>query len=188
MDPAIVESSGASHLVFGSHAGGVFLAELDPASGRLKERPEETRTSEGSERFVLLASNPLTEEDSLGGIEAPYIHERDGRFHLFVNVGACCRGVDSTYRVLSGRADVVTGPYLDRDGVDMKDGGGTVFLDGGGRLLGPGHVGIGSDGAGDVVTYHYYDGDDDGISKLGARALNWTSDGWPEPGEARIGP
>ena len=40
-----------------------------------------------------------------------------------------------------GRADAVTGPYLDRDGKPMLDGGGTELLARTGRFIGPGGAG-----------------------------------------------
>ena len=32
-------------------------------------------------------------------------------------------------------------------------------------------------------TYHFYDGLDNGVSKLGVRSLNWDSNGWPILGD-----
>ena len=66
----------------------------------------------------------------------------------------------------------------------MRAGGGTLFLETEGRHIGPGHAGIytfqGEAGAEKYVfTFHYYDGQDRGQPKLGARYLEWAGDDWP---------
>ena len=77
-------------------------------------------------------------------IEAPYIVEHDGDYFLFVSFDSCCKALGSTYHVMVGRADEVTGPYLDRDGVPLLEGGGTSVLEGdGGVHIGPGGQSVG---------------------------------------------
>ena len=44
-------------------------------------------------------------------------------YFLFVNWFGCCAGIDSTYEIHVGRSSSRTGPYLDRDGVEMTNGG-----------------------------------------------------------------
>lgn len=34
-------------------------------------------------------------------------------------------------------------------------------------------------GGRDVLAYHYYDGADNGVPKLGLNTLSWGDDGWP---------
>lgn len=71
---------------------------------------------------------------------APMIHpsfflmER-GTYYLFASWDLCCRGTKSTYRTIIGRAKSITGPYLDKSGVPMMDGGGTELLTGNRRWL-----------------------------------------------------
>ena len=52
-----------------------------------------------------------------------------GYYYLFVSKGTCCQGASSTYHIVYGRSTSAMGPYYDRNGVNMKDGGGT-FLEG----------------------------------------------------------
>jgi len=91
-------------------------------------------------------------------------------------VGTCCQGVNSTYQIRYGRSASITGPYVDRSGVNMMSGGGTLLDGGNDRWRGPG----GQDIAGtSVIVRHAYDAQDNGNAKLLISNLNWDSDGWP---------
>lgn len=131
-----------------------------------------------------------------------------GWYYFYVNWGMCCRGVDSTYNIRVGRSRAITGPFLDRNGTDMADGGGLqkASLNGcqvqsdpicishtphptGGTLLmgtesfriGPGQTGITTSGTGfPTFTFHFYDARDNGAPTLGMAALSYSSDGWPQ--------
>jgi arabinan endo-1,5-alpha-L-arabinosidase len=84
-------------LVFGSFWSGIKLIQLDPKTGkRLKED-------------TTIHSLAFHKD-----IEAAAIYQHDGYFYLFVNWGACCRGVNSTYEIRAGRSREITGPYLDK--------------------------------------------------------------------------
>jgi arabinan endo-1,5-alpha-L-arabinosidase len=87
-----------------------------------------------------------------------------------------------------GRSREITGPYLDKGGVDMKEGGGTLVLDTEEEFIGPGHPAIFRDGERYLMSYHYYDRDRNGRSALAIRELNWTDDGWPRVASERITP
>ena len=178
MDASFVSTTDATFLVFGSHAGGIYVAELNPRSGLLLDDGETPETDMASDRFIRVA------QDVEAGIEAPYIHEHDGIFYLFVNKGRCCSGVDSTYIVVMGRATAIEGPYLDASGEALLDGGGTPFLSTTGRFVGPGHVGIQDTTDGQMIGYHFYDGDDNGVSKFALHHLTWEG-GWPVVGALR---
>jgi arabinan endo-1,5-alpha-L-arabinosidase len=177
MDASFVDTTDGSFLVFGSHAGGIYITELDPETGLLLDDGDVPDTSEASERFVRIADDP--EE----GIEAATIFEDDGWYYLFANKGQCCRGSRSSYYVVMGRSRDIMGPYVDDSGADMVDGGGRLFLRGQGRHRGPGHVGITHTEEDTVVSVHFYDRRDRGVSKLLVRSLDWDEDGWPSPGE-----
>ncbi len=97
-------------------------------------------------------------------IEAPYIIRNGDYYYLFVNRGSCCNGLNSTYYVQVGRSTNVTGPYA----------GWRTILGNEGNYIGPGHIGYGED----RLTYHYYDGNDNGAAKLRITSLGW-SNGWP---------
>jgi hypothetical protein len=68
----------------------------------------------------------------------------------------CCRGADSNYRIMVGRSTSVTGPYVDRYGRAMTNGGGWEVLGSHGSVHGPGQPVLIPDVDGDIVSYHYY--------------------------------
>ena len=117
-----------------------------------------------------------------GAIEASSILEHEGKFYLFVSFDQCCRGVVSTYNIRVGRADRIEGPYVDRDGKGMLEGGGSLMLGTTGRFIGPGGQEAVKTSRGDMLVYHCYDGDAAGVAKLQLSPLGWTADGWPELG------
>lgn len=166
IDPWRIDlSDGRAFLAYGSFWDGIKLRQLDPATGML-----------------LTPDTPTYDLASRqgAGIEATSILEHAGKFYLFVSFDQCCKGVDSTYNMRVGRADEVTGPYLDRDGKPMLQGGGTLLLGKTGRFIGPGGQEAIVTSKGEMLAYHYYDGDDLGVSKLQLSPLRWTADGWPE--------
>jgi arabinan endo-1,5-alpha-L-arabinosidase len=168
IDPFRIDvSDGRAVLAFGSFWSGIKLAELNPETGKLM--------SEDAPRVALAGRHG-------GAIEAASILEREGRFYLFVSFDQCCKGVASTYNIRIGRADRIEGPYRDRDGKPMLDGGGSLMLASAGRFIGPGGQEAVKTSRGDWLAFHYYDGDDAGAAKLQFSPLHWTPDGWPELG------
>lgn len=163
IDPALTfDADGRLWMSFGSYWSGIKLIELDPKTGH-RITPDSPMHS--------LAYNE--------SIEAPFIHHRGTNYFLFVNWGQCCRGTNSTYEIRIGRSDKITGPYLDRDGKNMLQKGGTVFLDTKPPFYGPGHAGIINVSGQDWFSCHYYDGNNRGRSRLWVGKLDWAADGWP---------
>ena len=108
-------------------------------------------------------------------MEAPFIVKRDGRYYLFVSYDLCCRGPRSTYKVVCGRAEKVTGPYYDKDGVSLMEGGGTVVVKGDDRYPGVGHCAV----VDDKLFFHGYDRDMNYNAHLLIRPVSWK-EGWPQ--------
>ena len=165
IDPsAFLDRDGKLWLAFGSYWQGIFLTELNPATGR--------RLATNAP-FYQLAWNH--------SIEAACLIRHDHFYYLFVNWGQCCQGTNSTYEVRVGRAEKITGPYRDRDGNDLATGGGSPFLCSTGKFIGPGHIGIVGDDHPETATqfsYHYYDAETQGRSRLALGKIDWA-DGWP---------
>jgi arabinan endo-1,5-alpha-L-arabinosidase len=171
IDPSIIETSaGEIWMSYGSFWSGIYLRRIDPGTG-LFMVPQRGQSFGPFD----VAFNPA--------IEAPYIYERDGLFYLFVNWGSCCRGENSTYNIRVGRSTSVRGPYFDQDGVNMVKNGGSLFLTTEGKFIGPGHISIFTARGSDWFGYHYYDGEDNGVSRYNLRAIHWTDDGWPVAGQ-----
>lgn len=107
---------------------------------------------------------------------------RCGYYYLFTSFDTCCKGVDSTYKIMVGRSENVAGPYVDRDGKAMLQGGALLVLQGTGRWHGPGHNAVIFTGDGAYNVYHSYDGNQNGASMLRVSELVWDQDGWPVSG------
>ena len=130
-------------------------------------------------RQDLLAGAPADP----GAVEAPFVIRRGGYYYLFVSFDFCCRGAESTYYTVVGRSTSPIGPYEDRDGKDMMDGGGFpvlhASLDRTGRFAGPGHPAILETDGQHYIFYHAYDRRNEGAPTLRIQRLGWSDDGWP---------
>ncbi len=166
IDPAVIDVDGTPWMAFGSFWSGIRMVELEWPSGMVVDPSAEPL------RLADRGTPP-------NAIEAPYLVEHDGRFYLFVSKDSCCQGLNSTYSMWVGRADRVTGPYLDRDGVPMLEAGGTLLLKSDGDVIGPGGQSV----SGGWLAHHFYDGARGGDPTLAIRALAWDADGWPVLGQ-----
>ena len=165
IDPFRIDTAdGRAWLSYGSYWSGIKMRELDPINGKL-----------------LAPDTPVYDLASRGhgAIEASSILEHAGKYYLFVSYDQCCSGVASTYRIMVGRGDSVTGPYYGKSGVDMLKSGATQVQKRMGRYYGPGgEEPVG--GVAELMIYHYYDGEDYGTSKLQIARIVWSDGGWPE--------
>jgi arabinan endo-1,5-alpha-L-arabinosidase len=153
-------------LAFGSFWNGIHLVKLDLESLKPAEHaPMQNIARRGGDH----------------SIEAPYLHRRGDWWYLFVSFDLCCRGVASTYRIMVGRSRAITGPYTDRDGRPMLDGGGTelVAAHDGDTDRGPGHCSVLADGDKTWLAHHAYDATRGGRPVLRIRPLTFDGDGWP---------
>lgn len=166
IDPSVFyDHDGSLWLSFGSYWTGIKLIQLDHRTG--KQLSPDSKP-------VSLAYNE--------SIEASYLCRHDDYYYLFVNWGSCCQGPKSTYNIRLGRSKVITGPYLDKAGVDMLHRGGSVFLaTTNGPLIGPGHASILT-----AQGKEWFTSDFEGDLRMNGRAtlaimpLRWNADGWPE--------
>ena len=179
-DPDVLRTDGADYLYYGSYFGGISVRELS-ADG--------LTTDPATQRNVAIANK----------FEGAEVVERDGWYYLFASATDCCRGPLTGYSVFVGRSTSPTGPFLDRDGVDLNDdeaagdptdgraGGTPVLSMNGNRWVGPGHNTVFQDFDGQWWTiYHAIDVEDPyfdgavGFTKRPALLdpVDWI-DGWP---------
>jgi arabinan endo-1,5-alpha-L-arabinosidase len=162
IDPnVIVDDQGTPWMSFGSFWSGIKMIKLD-AQGKRADN-----------QLIALAGRR-----NGGAIEAPFIVRRCGYYYLFVSFDRCCAGADSTYRIMVGRSRSVTGPYVDKAGVELTRDGGSEVLKGDGTWRGPGHNAVLLTPQGDYNVYHAYSARD-GHSELRISELHWDADGWP---------
>ncbi|MBN1601341.1 MAG: arabinan endo-1,5-alpha-L-arabinosidase [Chitinispirillaceae bacterium] len=160
IDAAIMRHDGKVWLAYGSFWSGIVITELDSTTGKPVRK----------DNLKYIANN----DPEAAGI----IHHGD-YYYLFFNRGKCCDGVKSTYYINVGRSTSPTGPYLDKNGKSTSSGGGTTILKTQGRYIGPGHFGFFTENGKEYMSYHFYDKNQNGASKLKISTLSWK-DGWPE--------
>jgi len=166
IDPAVaIDTDGGAWLSFGSFWDGIKMRRLDAGTGKL--------ATDDTTLYSLASRNG-------GPIEAPAIVYHGGYYYLFVSFDFCCRGVKSTYKIMVGRAAKITGPYTDRSGKRMDQGGGDLLLAGDDRFRGPGGQSVFLDGNTYRLVHHVYDTFQNGLPQLKIKDLTWTTDGWPE--------
>jgi arabinan endo-1,5-alpha-L-arabinosidase len=203
IDPHLVrDADGTPWLSFGSHWGGIKLVRLDDDLTRPAEPPTwrgiaaRHRYWKLDERDAGDSANPELDYDALypdritelnrasesGSIEAPVIFWKDPYYYLFVSWDRCCRGVASTYKVVVGRSRDIGGPYLDRAGEEMMQGGGSMVTLGfpeSERWAAGGHNDVVVIDGTDYLVFHAYDAADEGRSKLRLIPIDWDRWGWP---------
>jgi arabinan endo-1,5-alpha-L-arabinosidase len=203
IDPQVThDAQGRPWLLFGSFWGGLKITRLKDSLTALSD-PQEWHTIAARERYWRLderdagdAANPQLKYDSLyppnvmattrnmmnGSIEAPFVFRKGDWYYLFVSWDRCCRGVESTYKVVVGRSKEITGPYLDKEGQRMDHGGGSAVVGDyftSARFAAGGHNSVYTLDGKDFFVMHAYDRNDQGRSKLVIREIEWDAGGWP---------
>ena len=161
IDPAVcADEEGNDWLLFGSFWGGLVMFPLD----------EKGFVKPGSQaKFIASRQKSGEKQPDPNPVEGGFIFPHKGHYYLFASHDFCCRGTASSYHIVLGISDEITGPYIDSDGVDMLHGGGTTLRDSFTfeRWAGPGHNTVFKDDDGKIyLVYHAYDRIDDGRSKL----------------------
>lgn len=175
IDPNLVlDDDGTAWMSFGSFWGGIKLVRLAPDWRRPAE-PQEWHAIAKRDRSVLIDDT----EAGPAQIEAPFIFRKSGWYYLFVSWDTCCRGADSTYKMMVGRSRDVRGPYVDKSGKGMAQGGGTLLLAGTPAWPGVGHNGAYTFDGRDYLVFHAYEAADHGLQKLKIAELLWDPEGWP---------
>ncbi|HEX8426994.1 family 43 glycosylhydrolase [Hymenobacter sp.] len=171
IDPALYRDANNNlWFTYGSFYGGIAVMQLNPATGKPLNGVNTPQT--------IVANNPAFVNNSYP--EAPYVKLYNGFYYLFINRGACCQRANSTtYRIQVGRSTSPTGPFVDKNGLNLNNNGGSPLLSTSGRYIGPGHAGIFEENGVSYFSHHYYDYEDNGNSKLDIAKLTWDATGWP---------
>lgn len=157
----VIDANGDPWLSFGSFWSGIKLTRLD------------NNTMKPTGQIFSIAARPLTPNNP---IEAPSITYNNGFYYLFVSFDKCCQGEDSTYKIAYGRSRNITGPYYDKNGIKMLDGGGTILDAGNNKWIGPGGQDVYNN---NILVRHAYNADNNGLPRLLISDLYWDRNGWP---------
>jgi arabinan endo-1,5-alpha-L-arabinosidase len=176
-----VDNDGKAYLFWGSYWTGLKAVEIDAKTGKPSRYvPGDLKIPAD---YVAVASRPDT------SIEAPYVIRRGKYYYLFVSWGTTLDDVNSTYRIAVGRSEKPLGPYIDKEGKRMDQGGGTVIFTGTDAWKGTGHNGFfrttqEGKNKGDWLIFHAYDAKDGRRGRLTQiRPLYWDESDWCSPGE-----
>ncbi len=163
IDPTVVEDEGGQFwLAFGSYGSGIKVISLD------------SRGERDGQELLGLAARP--EEIAL---QASDLFYHGGYYYLVVSFDRCCQGVSSTSNLRVGRAEEVTGPYVDREGRAMLEGGGSLLLEGNDRWRAVGASSALWTQGRSYLVYHAYDANAVGQSTLRISEMSFDTVGWP---------
>jgi arabinan endo-1,5-alpha-L-arabinosidase len=164
IDPMVfTDDDGRVWLFYGSYQAGLRMTELDPETGHLISDPPQ-----------LTVISP-----ALG--EGVFIIEDTAYHYIFASRGICCRGLESNYQIVMGRAEDVHGPYLNREGESWLDNRYTLFLEGDYEEPGRGHNGFFYENDTTFIVYHAYTRSAGGAPILNIKPLYMDTEGWPAP-------
>ncbi len=173
----VVAADGKMWIVYGSFFDGIYIAPLDADTGKLAQDGYGTR---------IAARDRATAD---GAVEGPYIiyNPTFNKYYLFVSYDS----LFEDYNVRVARADSITGPYTDVNGMNMlatehlpqyevgtKILGGYRFSEGEGWIA-PGHNSVLQDGDNYYIVHHARGETDKNWPYLHVRKMLWTNDGWP---------
>ncbi len=202
IDPnVILDDEGTPWMTFGSFWMGMKLVKLNPdMMSVVSDSSQEWYTIAARERAFYLddrdagdSANPELDYGSIyskeqlsknqgmnnGANEAPFIFKKNGYYYLFVSWDRCCRGVDSSYKIMVGRSKNIRGPYLDKSGNNLAKGGGSLVAQGNDEWAAVGHQAAYTFDNTDYLIFHAYDLKDDGKPKLRIEKIKWVNN-WPE--------
>ncbi|OJJ79697.1 endo 1,5-alpha-arabinase [Aspergillus glaucus CBS 516.65] len=173
------QSTGKPYLLWGSYWHGIF--QLPLADDLLSVEDEERLDAK---HLVFLPEHKVKPQ------EGSFMTYREPYYYLWFSHGKCCgfhKGfpvMGREYSIRVGRSKDVTGPFVDKSGKKLLDGGGTtVYGSNHGLVYAPGGIGVLPENKHhqDIMYYHYLNTT---IGFLNSDAqLGWSyieyDDGWP---------
>lgn len=175
IDPNLtIDENNIPWLVFGSFWDGLKMVKLNPDLLSVDQQNEWYTVAKRKRAFELQDNDPGN-----AALEAPFVFIKFGYYYLFLSWDYCCRGKDSTYKVVVGRSKNITGPYQDKEGKLLNEGGGSVIIQGNEKWYGAGHNSTYSFDGKDYVFFHAYETKNDGRPMLETHELKWDANQWP---------
>lgn len=175
-DPNEIQAaSGQRYLYYGSFYGGTYVIPLAP----------DGLSAEPGARPVQVGAS--------GRFEGTFVVPRDGYYYMFASSGNCCAGPNTGYDEVVARSRSPLGPFTDRLGIPMTQGGGTVVLAANGnKWTGTGGVSVvrGPQGQ-DWMAFHAVDETNPYLPNGATRRpmliepVAWGADGWPQVNDGR---
>lgn len=184
IDPnLIVDKKGQPYLSFGSFWDGIQLVKLSkddyqtPISAPVTiSRRVGQKVNLKDIKHTVEGANTIEAGDN--AVEAPFIFKHGKYYYLFVSFDYCCRGEKSTYKTVYGRAKNIEGPYLDKEGKRMDEGGGTFLYGPDKSNFGIGHCSVYEFDDQVYFVSHAYEKAHDGRAKLFVRPIDFDRKGW----------
>jgi len=163
-------ASGQRYLYYGSFYGGVWVTELTPNG-----------------LHVVPGFTPV-EVGGPGLYEGTDVVRHGGYYYLFASSGNCCALQNTAYTTMMGRSRSPIGPFLDKEGVPMTQGGGSVFLGANGNIWsgsGGGTIFQDADHQDWIVFFsvnaqHPFEPSGFTQRLLMLEPVEWSPSGWPE--------
>ena len=175
IDPNLIfDENNTPWLSFGSFWEGLKLVKLNPDLKSIAQPQEWHTIAKRKRSFELADADPGD-----ASLEAPFIFKKNGYYYQFLSWDLCCRGEKSTYKVVVGRSKNVTGPYVDKEGKLLNEGGGTIIAATDENYYGVGHNSAYTFDGKDYLFYHGYEIKSKGAPKLIVKEIKWDADFWP---------
>ena len=174
IDPNLIfDEEGTPWLSFGSFWSGLKMVKLE----------KDLKTLVQPQEWYPIASrkrSPNLPDANAGdaALEGPFIFKKRDYYYQFLSWDYCCRGEESTYKLVVGRSKSVTGPYVDKQGKKLTEGGGSLVIEGNKNWYGVGHNSVFTFDGKDYTFMHGYDASDRALPKLIVKEITWV-DGWP---------
>ena len=192
IDPSVIVTSGGQHwMIYGSWHSGIAAVELDPATGMVKAQlgnPFGNSTDIAS-YGKLIATRQMG--NRWQGSEGPEVIYRDGYYYLFLAYDE----LSVAYNTRVVRSKNIDGPYVDINGVDVTNNGGSALpvvthpykFQNSPGWVGISHCAVFDDGEGNwyYSSQARFPADWNGNAASNAimlghvRSIVWTADGWP---------
>ncbi len=178
IDPGVfISEDGKVYMIWGSMRGN-YIVELTSDGLALKDGSPEN----ASVNKIRVAGLDTAIGWTVDTYEAAYVRYFNGYYYLFLSMGTCCEGVNSTYQVVVSRSTSPTGPYVDHLNREMTARNvGKLVIQKNDFFVGTGHNSVIDDVNGEPwFYYHAFHKEGSGSSRvLLMERLLFDEAGWP---------